>query len=401
LPQIKIVPKIGFADAVFIGGNASMTQQAKNEIIKHFHKPYQRAKKAEKTRILNTIIESTSYSRKHAIALLTGPVKPKKKHTRTRSSRYAHLYETLKRIWAASNFLCGKRLKPFLPELIKSLKRHKEIKLSKDDEALILTVSAATIDRILAPARKHTIIKGRSTTKPGTLLKHQIPIRTFADWNEDKPGFLEVDLVAHSDTSRGDYVNTLTMTDIATGWTVCTAFWNKGEQACVAAIEEIKPTLPFSILGIDSDNGSEFINALLLRYCKRNAITFTRSRPYKKNDSAHVEQKNWDVVRKMIGYGKFDKRKHLDIIQRIERLLAFYQNYFQPSQKLVSKTRIGAKVKKKYDTAQTPAQRLLSRKDVPKETKKLLKDTFRKLNPAALLRNINDIIEELYDTLQY
>jgi len=377
-----------------------MTQKTKTEIIRHFRKSYRRANKSEKTRILNNIIESTGYSRKHTIALLTGPARPMKKPTRTRASRYAHLYETLKRIWAASNFLCGKRLKPFLPELVKSLKQHKEIKLTKGDEALLLTVSAATIDRILAPARKQITIRGRSTTKPGTLLKHQIPVRTFADWNEDKPGFLEVDLVAHTDTARGEYINTLNMTDIATGWTVSTAFMGKSERFCVAAIDEVKPTLPFSILGIDSDNGSEFINGNLMRYCKRNAITFTRSRPYKKNDSAHIEQKNWDVIRKMIGYGKFDTYEQLDIIKRIESLLAFYQNYFQPSQKLISKTRIGAKVKKKYDTAQTPAQRLLARKDTPKDTKKRLKDTLRRLNPVALIRDINNLIEELYDTLR-
>jgi hypothetical protein len=200
-----------------------MTQQTKTEIIRRFRKPYGRANKSEKTRILNLIIESTGYSRKHAIALLTNPVSPKNKPKRTRSSRYAHLRETLIRIWAASNYLCGKRLKPFLPELVKSLKRHKEIKLSKDDEALILTASAATIDRLLASERKKTAIKGPSTTKPGTLLKHQIPIRTFAEWTEDKPGFLEVDLVAHSDTACGEYINTLNMTDIATGWTVSTA----------------------------------------------------------------------------------------------------------------------------------------------------------------------------------
>src|SRR4030042_20899 len=279
-----------------------MTQQTKSELIQHYRKAYRRARKAEKTRILNNTIESTGYSRKPTIALLGSPVKPKKKLTRSRPSRNAHLYKSLTKIWAASNFLCGKRLQPFLPEFVRNLKHHKEIKLSKDDQALIFTMSAATIDRILAPARKRTAIKGRSTTKPGTLLKHKIPIRTFADWNENRPGFLEVDLVAHTDTARGDYINTLNMTDIATGWTVCPAFMGRGERFCVAAIDEVKPTLPFAILGIDSDNGGEFINAHLMRYCQRNDIVFTRSRPNKKNDSAHVEQKNWAVGRRTIGF---------------------------------------------------------------------------------------------------
>ena len=376
-----------------------MTQQSKTELIRHFRKPYARASKAEKGRILDLVIESTGYSRKHAIALLTGPAKGKPKPRRTRPSRYARLCDKFIFIWAASNYLCGKRLKPFLPAFLPSLKRHKEISLSKEEEALILSASAATIDRILASEKRKTVIKGLSTTKPGTLLKNQIPIRTFAEWTEDKPGFFEVDLVAHTDTTQGEYINTLNMTDIATGWTVCTAFMGKSERFCVAAIEEIRTTLPFPIRGIDSDNGSEFINGNLMRYCDRNGILFTRSRPYKKNDQAHIEQKNWNVVRRTIGYGKFDTRKQLDIITRIERLLALHQNYFQPSQKLLSKTRIGARVKKTYDTAQTPAERLLARSDVPKETKKHLKNTFLQINPVALLTSIYDLVEELYETL--
>ena len=376
-----------------------MTQQTKTEIIRRFRKLYGRASKTEKSRILDVVTESSGYSRKHAIALLTGPALPKKKPIRTGKSRYAYLSDILIRIWAASNYLCGKRLKPFLPELVASLKHHKEIDLSEEDEALILTASAATIDRLLAPERKKTAIRGQSTTKPGTLLKHKIPIRTFEQWDDYRPGFMEVDLVAHTDTARGDYINTLNMTDIATGWTVCTPFMGKGERNCVAGIDQIRACLPFPILGIDSDNGSEFINAHLMRYCQRNSITFTRSRPYKKNDQAHIEQKNWDVVRKTIGYGKFDAPAQLDIIKRIENLLAFHQNYFQPSQKLLSKTRIGARVTKKYDTAQTPAQRLLARDDVPEETKTLLKNTFLELNPVTLLYAIYDLVEELYHTL--
>jgi hypothetical protein len=377
-----------------------MDQHSKSELITSYRKRYRKSSKKGKGQIISAIIDGTGYCRKYVIQALNAEVRVPKRIERTRTSRYAHLYETLKRIWAWSNFLCGKRLKPFLPVLIKSLKYHKEIKLSKDDEALILTVSASTIDRLLAPARKGMNPKGRSTTKPGTLLKHQIPIRTFADWTEDRPGFLEIDLVAHcGDSVRGEYINTLTMTDVCTGWTVTTAFMGRGERFCSEAIDEIRPLLPFTILGIDSDNGGEFINAHLMHYCEREHITFTRGRAYKKNDSCYVEQKNWDVVRKTIGYGRFETRKQLDLIKRIERLLAFYQNYFQPSQKLMSKTRIGAKVKKKYDTAQTPAQRLLARKDTPRDVKKRLRDTVRQLNPAALMRDINHLIGELYDTL--
>lgn len=377
-----------------------MDQHSKSELLDSYRRRYKKACKKDKNQIIDIIVDATGYCRKHVIRALNADVRVPRKITRTRSSRYTHLYKTLKRIWAASNFLCGKRLKPFLPELVASLKRHKEVYLSKEDEALILTVSASTIDRLLAPARKEFRLKGKATTKPGTLLKHQIPIRTFADWKEDKPGFLEVDLVAHcGESNHGEYINTLNMTDIATGWTVSTAFMGRSQRFCTAAIDEVKPSLPFPILGIDSDNGGEFINAHLMHYCEQNHITFTRGRAYKKNDSAHIEQKNWDVIRKMIGYGRFETYEQLEIIKRIESLLAYYQNYFQPSQKLVSKTRVGAKVKKKYDAAQTPAQRLLARKDTPKDTNKLLKDTFRQLNPAALLRNINDLVSELYDTI--
>jgi hypothetical protein len=377
-----------------------MDQHSKSELLRSYRKRYERASKKEKGNIINTIIDATSYSRKHIIRVFNQDVKVPKKITRTRPSRYQYLHDTLIRVWASSNFLCGKRLQPFLPDLIKSLKRHKEISLSKEDEVLLLNVSASTIDRLLTQERRSMRLRGRSTTKPGTLLKHQIRIRTFADWDENKPGFLEIDLVAHcGDSLRGEYVNTLTMTDVCTGWTICSAFMGRSERFCVKAIEEAKSLFPFTLLGIDSDNGSEFINAHLKRYCENNSITFTRGRPNKKNDSCYVEQKNWDVVRKMIGYCRFETKEHLAIIKRIHNLLALYQNYFQPSRKLIEKKRIGAKVTKKYDTAQTPAQRLLTRKDTQKQTKIILNDTFRQLNPAALLRDINSLISELYDEL--
>lgn len=374
-----------------------MTHQTKAELVTHYRKQYRLATKKNKSQILSTLIEATGYSRKHAIALLNHASGSKKVVARPRPSRYAHLYETLRFVWAACNFVCGKRLKPFLPDMVKSLKRHGEIKITKADEALLLTASAATIDRLLSPARREIHLKGRSTTKPGTILKHQIPVRTFADWDDDRPGFLEIDLVAHcGDTTGGEYINTLNMTDISTGWTVATSFIGRSERFCTEAIDEVKSSFPFSILGIDSDNGSEFINYHFRSYCQRHSITFTRSRPWKKNDAAHIEQKNWDVVRKMIGYGRFETEEQLRVIKRIHSLLSLYQNYFQPSRKLIEKKRIGAKVRKTYDTAQTPVQRLLARKDTPGATKLRLRDTFRQINPAQLQRDINDLIYELY-----
>jgi hypothetical protein len=375
-----------------------MNYQAKLEVVRRFRKAYDLASKREKTRMLDTIVETTGYSRKHAIALLNDPPQ-RKKTRRVRASRYAHLYDTLKFVWATSNFLCGKRLKPFLPELLQSLKRHKEIQITPDDTALLLTVSAATIDRLLARARRECATKGRSTTKPGTLLKHQIPIRTFADWDDTIPGFLQIDLVAHcGDTVRGEYINTLDITDVSTGWTVCAAFMGKSDRFCSQAIEEARSLIPFPILGIDSDNGSEFINKQFMRYCERNSITFTRGRAWKKNDSCYIEQKNWDVVRKTIGYARFETYAQLEIIKQIHNLQSIYQNYFQPSRKLISKKRVGAKVYKTYDTAQTPAQRVVSRKDTPLATKLRLRQMFHQLNPAQLQRDIQELVSELYQT---
>jgi hypothetical protein len=346
---------------------------------------------------LDVIVESTGYDRKHVIHALNQDVEVPKKIIRDRLSRYEPIIEPLEKIWAVSNLLCGKRLQPFIPDLISSLKSHNEIELTDEAEELLCSISSATIDRVLFHARKGLVPKGRATTKPGTLLKHKIPIRTFADWNEDEPGFLEIDLVAHcGDSTRGEYVNSVTMTDVATGWTVCAAFMGRSERFCVEAIKEVKSSFPFPILGIDSDNGSEFINAHLRRYCERNSITFTRGRANKKNDSCYVEQKNWDVVRKNLGYGRFDTNEQLDIIKRIHNLLTLYQNYFQPSQQLVSKERIGPKVKKKHDVAQTPCHRLLSRLGTPEQTKEALRNTFRDLNVAHLLRSIRSLVSELY-----
>jgi hypothetical protein len=372
-------------------------QHSKAELVRTYRKQYRRADKSEKTRIITVISEATGYCRTHIIRALKKDLDIPKKIKRDRYSSYQGIVEPLEQVWAASNFLCGKRLAPFMPTLLSALKAHGEIEVTPEEERLLLSVSAATIDRLLSRARKGITPKGRSTTKPGTLLKHKIAIRTFADWNESVPGFLEIDLVAHcGDNTRGEYINTLDMTDVASGWTVVTAFMGKSERFCVAAIKEASASFPFPILGLDSDNGGEFINAHLKRYCERNEITFTRGRPNKKNDACFVEQKNWDVVRKMVGYKRLDTPEQLEILLRIHNLLTLYQNYFQPSQKLLSKERIGAKVKKKYDQAQTPCQRLLDSNDLDEQVKTKLRSTLEQLNPAELLRSIMQIVDELY-----
>lgn len=376
-----------------------MDKHSKAELINSFRKHYNKACKKDKGRIISQIVEATGYCRKHVIMSLNGDRRVSKIVTRTRKSKYTSISESLKKIWAVANFICGKRLKPFMPLLIDSLKQHNEITLTRQEEVLLLGISPATIDRLLAPARKAIGIKGRSTTKPGTLLKHQIAVKTFAEWDNTIPGFLQIDLVAHCGMSTGgEYINTLNMVDVATGWCITTAFMGRSERFCTTAIDEVTPNLPFPILGIDSDNGSEFINAHMKRYCENHSITFTRGRANKKNDSCFIEQKNWDIVRKMIGYKRLEKHDELIVLKQIYDLVGLYQNYFQPSRKLISKVRVGPKVTKKYDVAQTPAQRLLTLKDTPRYVKRRLQETFKQLNPALLMRDIQNLITDLYDT---
>jgi len=260
-------------------------------------------------------------------------------------------------------------------------------------------MSAATIDRRLAGERARLRLKGRSGTKPGSLLKSQIPIRTWADWNENKPGYVEIDCVGHEGGDpRGDFCQSLDVTDIATGWTEPRAVKNKAQRWVFAALLEISAAFPFPIRGIDSDNGSEFINAHLLRYCDQNKITFTRSRPGNKNDGAHIEQKNWSVVRQAVGYHRYDTAAELALLNQIYALVRLHVNFFSPQQKLISKTRIGAKVIKKYDTAQTPYQRVIASPHVTKKIKTTLTRQYRGLNPAQIRRDIlalNDRLLEL------
>jgi hypothetical protein len=373
-----------------------MTHQSKADLVRRYAKLYAKARKGEKTRILDVIIEATGYTRKHAIWLLNNPSSIRDTLRRRRNSRYGHLLEVLTFVWVTANFLCGKRLKPFMQTLVDSLVGHGELNISLGDYTLLLKMSASTIDRLLIHKRKEYQIKGRSTTKPGTLLRHQIPIRTFADWNDTRPGFLEIDLVAHcGGNPKGEFINTLDMTDVATGWTVCRAFMGKGRRFASQAMDLAAPDFPFPILGIDCDNDGIFINEHISAYCSERKITFTRSRAYKKNDQCFVEQKNWDVVRKTIGYQRLDTTRQLDILNSVYDLLALYQNYFQPSRKLIEKIRTGAKVKKVYDDALTPAQRFLRLEGLDKTIKSPVEKTMTELNPAELKRQMTRLIMTL------
>jgi len=389
-----------------------LTMKEKQAVTKQLALNYKRARKKEKGKILDTVIELSGYNRSYAARVLRERAKPKvigrvregrhtitlvedertkrKKKQRKRPSKYdKEVVVALCKVWVICDCICGKRLKPYLSEIIPVLERLGELKVNEEVRKKLLEISPATIDRLLAPARKRYQLKARSNTKPGTLLKHQIPIRTFSDWNEKRPGFVEIDLVSHGGGDpSGDFIQTLDMTDICTGWTETEAVKNKAQVWVFAGIEKAKKRFPFKILGIDSDNGSEFINGHLLRYCRENKITFTRSRPYRKNDNCFVEQKNYSVVRRAVGYLRYDTEEELKVINELYAHLRLYTNFFQPVMKLIKKTRIGSRVKKKYDRARTPFRRVLESSFVPKQAKEALKKEYAKLNPVELKREI-------------
>ncbi|MDQ2668947.1 MAG: hypothetical protein M3Z05_23560 [Gemmatimonadota bacterium] len=303
----------------------------------------------------------------------------------------------LVRLWEIADRICSKRLVPGLPDVLDALERHGELTLAAPTRALLLSLSPATADRLLASTRRAALPRGRTTTKPGSLLKHQIPIRTFADWDDDRPGFLEIDLVSHGgESASGEYLHTLVLTDIATQWTECVALLNRGEQAVGTAIAHARTLLPVPVRGLDSDNGGEFINHHLYRYCERERITFTRCRPYKKNDQWHVEQKNYSIVRQTIGYDRYEGAAACAALATVYTALRRYTNFFQPSVQLVGKKREGGKMMKRYDVAQTPYQRMLTAPTVKKDVKERLRDEYLTLNPAALRRQIEAAQDALW-----
>jgi len=295
-----------------------MSQRSKQELAQALQSRYLKADRRLKTQMLDEFVASTGYHRKYAIRVLTrGRVKKTSKRRGRRPIYQGEVVIALEAIWEICGRICSKRLKPFLPEMVKVLERHAELQLQPEVKTQLLQMSRSTIDRCLHSARFEKR-KGLSTTKPGSLLKRQIPVRTFADWDDARLGFLEVDLVAHcGDSMAGQFLNTLSCTDVSTGWTECLAVLYRSQEQVFAAIQELRQRLPFPLLGLDSDNGNEFINHLLVDYCRKEEITFTRSRPYKKNDQAHVEQKNWSVVRRTVGYDRWESEREYQLLQSI------------------------------------------------------------------------------------
>ena len=303
------------------------------------------------------------------------------------------------KVWAILDCPCGKRLIAALPDTVKALEKHGEIDLGDPVRSRLLSMSASTADRLLASERKKMELKGRSGTKPGSLLKHQIPIKTFADWDDAKVGFMEIDLVGHDGGNiSGDYCQSLDATDVASGWNKQRAIKNKARKWTFAALEEIRERLPFPLMGIDSDNGSEFINLHLVEYCEKEKITFTRGRPYRKNDGCYVEQKNYTSVRRNVGYMRYDTDKELEILNELYEALRLYGNFFLPQAKLIEKVRAGSKITRRYDEPKTPYRRLLESPEVDEVVKRKLRRQHAKLNPAGLKRQILKLQDRLYKT---
>lgn len=381
-----------------------MSKLSKREYLCEVRKNYRKASHKRKSQLLDDFCLFTGYHRKYAIELLGQPLPGKWKRYRQRKKYYdQEVINALKIIREALDNICAERVYPQIPNMLEKLADCHELSVSAEIKNKLLKVSLGSVKNIFRHEKNKTFVRLGGTTRPGTLLKHEIAIR-YGPWEEVVPGYFEMDTVAHSGESlAGSFVYSLNLIDIATGWSEQAAIWGKGERATLEQFKKIQERLPFKVLGIDPDNGSEFINWHMYRHCKKNKINFTRSRPYHKNDNAHIEQKNWTAVRQLVGYERLDKKEQLkrlnDLYQNEWRL---YQNFFQPIMKLRKKIKNikTGKSKKLYDQAKTPYQRLLEHPQASQETKEMLQQTYQRLNPLKLRQQIKVKIEHLKRTLK-
>lgn len=371
------------------------------EYLLQLQERYRKATNQEKKIILTEFVKTTGYDKQHAGKLLrknyayvSKPIK------RPRKRRYDILDAiVLAKVCELLDWINSKRVQPEIGVAIDSLVAEGELTCSKEQRKKLIKISPATIDRLLKTHKKRPVGKGKSYTKPGTLLKHQIPVRTFADWNEKKIGFFEIDLCGHDGgLAKGDFAWTLNFVEVKVQWTEQLAVFNKAQKHVFSGIKTIRGRLPFPLLGYDSDSGSEFINHQLYRYSIQEKITFTRGRSGKKNDNPFVEEKNDSVVRRWVGYGRYDTHQQVDILNELYEKMRLYTNYFLAVQKLKEKVRIGSKVKKVHDKAATPYKRVLRTKNVSKEVKDRLRAEYKMLNLVLLKRQIDEILKRLKPT---
>jgi len=383
-----------------------MSKASKREYLIELKSTYWKASKKKKGQLLDDFCDFTGMHRKSALRLINGKLPPKWKHPRKRQREKYYdqtVIDAVLFLWQSVDEICAERFHPFIPELLKQLEACGEIDVSDDTKNKLLRISLGLVKKILSKTKHRSLIRIGGTTKPGTLLKRQIAIR-YGRWDETAPGWCETDTVAHcGDTVAGEYISSLDVVDICSSWSEQCAIVNKGEAAVTKAMDDIKERLPFKLLGLDPDNGAEFINWSLFNYCKKHEVTLTRSRPYHKNDNAHVEQKNWTAVRQLVGYGRLETQEQLNILNDLyAHEWRLYLNFFQPTMKLKEKIKDTAtgKTKKKYYEAMTPYQRLMAHRDIPVEQKDMLRSMYETLNPIELKRQIQRKIKLLKRTLK-
>lgn len=380
-----------------------MSKISKREYLIEVKKNYRKADKKKKIQLLNDFCCFTKYNRNYALDLLNKPLPRKWKRYKSRPKYYNQpVVDALKAIWEATDNICGERLHPFIPEMMQKLIDCGELHISDEIKEKLLKISLITVKRIVTKEKTRSLIRLGGTTRPGTLLKHQIAIR-YGPWDEVDPGFFEMDTVAHcGETVAGEFIYSLDLIDIATGWSEQAAIWGKGGRATLEQFKKIEERLPFPVLGIDPDNGGEFINWLMYRYIRKKEYNFTRSRPFHKNDNAHIEQKNWTAIRQLIGYSRLEKKEQQEILNDLYgNEWRLYLNFFQPIMKIQTKVKDAktGRTKKTYDQAKTPYRRVLDHPKVAPEVKDMLKQTYKDLNPIKLKKQIQAKIEALKKTL--
>lgn len=376
-----------------------MTRLTVHEYAAGLRPRYRAARKGVKQRILDEFCQTTGMHRKAAIRLLAKRARPAPRR-RGRPPRYGpEVAHALGWLWQVGDRMCGKLLAAVLPDLLAALERHGDLQVSPQVRELLLSISPATIDRLLRRHRRGRLRQPQRRSPASATLKSQIPIRTWSDWQDAAPGSLQADLVLHCGESvEGFYLTTLCAVDVALGWTELQPVWGMGKQRVGSAIHQIRQRLPFELTALHTDNGSEFINHLLHPWCQREGITFTRGRSYRKNDQAYVEQKNWLAVRRHVGYDRYSSRRALALLQQLYPLQTLQSNFFRPVRKLVGKQRLGAKVVKRYDTPQTPYQRLLAAAILPEPARAALEKQFLAINPAQVQRQIDQLLRELWQS---
>jgi hypothetical protein len=366
-----------------------ITQQMRRELVEALRSRYSAGSREEKTRILEEFASISGYHRKSAIRILNGSADLRERRlTRHRPRLYDEaVRQALIVLWEASDRVCGKRLKALFPVLLPALERHEHLQLDPAIRVKLTNISAASIDRLLQEVR--SVNSRRRAKRTLTALQRSVPIRTFTDWHEPPPGYLEMDLVAHcGENTAGSYVHTLGMTDLFSGWTECVPLLVRESSLVIESVKDLRGSLPFMLRGLDVDNGSEFLNDALVRYCATQSIEFTRSRPYHKNDQAWIEQKNGSVVRRLVGYRRLEGLAAVEALSRLYRASRLFVNFFQPSFKLKEKSRFGARVVKRYHTPETPCTRLLTSNAISEQVKSQLRSIAERLDPLQLLDEI-------------